>query len=67
MKKSDNENPERGSLPGRPAADGFRAPSGLRQLNSAVLFGGAREMVIEHEGEFYRLRCTSKGKLILTK
>ncbi|MGH6947864.1 MAG: hemin uptake protein HemP [Kiloniellales bacterium] len=38
-----------------------------RQIRSGELFGGTREVVIEHEGDCYRLRCTSKGKLILTK
>lgn len=31
------------------------------------LMGGARELVLLHAGEEYRLRITSKGKLILTK
>jgi len=26
-----------------------------------------KAVVIEHDGERYQLRCTSKGKLILTK
>jgi len=39
----------------------------VRRLTSAELLGGAREVLIEHESELYRLRCTSKGKLILTK
>lgn len=34
---------------------------------SADLFRGAREVLIEHEGDLYRLHRTSKGKLILTK
>jgi hemin uptake protein HemP len=38
-----------------------------RRIESARLFDGARELLIDHEGECYRLRCTSKGKLILTK
>jgi len=38
-----------------------------RQFNSRDLFGGVDEVVIEHEGAHYRLRRTSKGKLILTK
>ncbi|MGP1254338.1 MAG: hemin uptake protein HemP [Kiloniellales bacterium] len=37
------------------------------RIDSANLLAGAREILIEHEGETYRLRCTSKGKLILTK
>jgi hemin uptake protein HemP len=40
----------------------------LRQrFHSAELFGTAREVVIEHAGEEYRLRLTRQGKLILTK
>lgn len=31
------------------------------------LFAGAREILIEHNGEIYRLRITAKGGLILTK
>ncbi len=37
------------------------------RLCSAELFGTAREVVIEHAGEEYRLRLTRQGKLILTK
>jgi hemin uptake protein HemP len=39
----------------------------LRRVESAALLAGAREIEIEHRGELYRLRCTNKGKLILTK
>lgn len=40
----------------------------LRQrFHSAELLGKAREIVIEHAGEEYRLRLTRQGKLILTK
>lgn len=38
-----------------------------RVVRSAQLFCGDKEVVIEHDGERYRLRRTSKGKLILTK
>jgi hemin uptake protein HemP len=38
-----------------------------RQIRSTDLLGGSREVLIEHSGEFYSLRRTSKGKLILTK
>lgn len=38
-----------------------------RRIDSASLLAGAREIEIDHHGELYRLRCTSKGKLILTK
>lgn len=40
---------------------------GLRHVDSTVLFDGANEVIIEHDGDSYRLRCTAKGKLILTK
>lgn len=39
----------------------------VRRVTSDELLAGRRELVIEHSGEEYRLRVTSKGKLILTK
>ena len=36
------------------------------RISSRALLGGAREMIIEHEGREYRLRVTAQGKLILT-
>lgn len=39
----------------------------VRRIGSDVLFKGASEVIVSHHGEDYRLRCTSKGKLILTK
>lgn len=36
-------------------------------IDSADLLQGAREIAIRHDGAIYRLRRTSKGKLILTK
>ena len=38
-----------------------------RTFRSAEMFANAREVIIEHEGEHYRLRSTRNGKLILTK
>lgn len=38
-----------------------------RAITSEVLLAGARELVIKHAGEDYRLRLTNQGKLILTK
>ena len=49
------------------AAGPARAGEEKPRITSEALFGGAREILIEHEGEVYRLRHTSKGKLILTK
>ena len=37
------------------------------RLRSSDLLSGAREAIIEHGQEQYRLRLTSNGKLILTK
>ncbi|PCI14992.1 MAG: hypothetical protein COB71_00120 [Thiotrichales bacterium] len=39
----------------------------VRRLTSDELLAGQRELVIEHHGDEYRLRITSKEKLILTK
>lgn len=36
-------------------------------VGSRELLQGRREIFIEHGGEMYRLRITSKGRLILTK
>lgn len=44
-----------------------RVAENSHRLRSTEIFKGAREIVIEHGGEEYRLRRTSKGKLILTK
>ena len=45
------------------------APAALPPLvlSSEELFQGRRELMIEHGGEMYRLRITSRGRLILTK
>jgi len=42
-------------------------PTGKPRLRAEALFSGAREVIIEHAGEEYRLRLTKNGKLILTK
>ncbi len=44
-----------------------RPPEPARPLRSEELLQGAREVQILHAGEAYRLRVTSKDKLILTK
>lgn len=46
-----------------PSSDGK-----LRLLDSTQLFNrGSNEVLIQHQGEMYRLRLTRNGKLILTK
>ena len=49
--------------PQRPAAAGARP----RRLKVSELLEGAREAILEHGGQDYRLRITASGKLILTK
>jgi len=44
-----------------------RAADIERQVPSAALFQGQREIVIVHHGQEYRLRITRADKLILTK
>lgn len=61
---------EEGKSPGgasASASDLSEAQEGVRRISSAELLEGGRELVIDHDGVRYRLRCTSKGKLILTK
>lgn len=41
--------------------------SRIEVVASAQLFRGAKVVLIEHNGERYQLRMTSRGKLILTK
>ena len=38
-----------------------------RVVDSARLFEGASEVLIDHHGVIYRLKRTALGKLILTK
>ena len=43
-------------------------PAGSRRsMKSSELFAGGHVLLIDHGGEIYFLRETSKGKLILTK
>ncbi len=61
---------DEGKLSAPAQAAGERAVQRIgdeRVVRSALLFGDDKEVVIEHDGERYRLRHTSKGKLILTK
>lgn len=57
--------------PAQPGLQGFRPVQPIaaaqRVLDSGDLFTAGREVLIQHAEEFYRLRLTRKGKLILTK
>lgn len=39
----------------------------MRHVSSHELLAGARELVIQHQGDEYHLRLTRNDKLILTK
>ena len=43
------------------------SPSPRGAVSAELLFGGAKEIVIRHQGDDYRLRITRNDKLILTK
>ena len=49
------------------AARAASEPASVPHLESTRLLGAAGEAVIEHEGNLYRLRRTSRGGLVLTK
>jgi hemin uptake protein HemP len=42
-------------------------PSGKRSISFETLAQGAKEVLIRHAGQTYRLRLTKNGKLILNK
>lgn len=44
-----------------------RITASRRTTTTRELLAGGNELQIEHNGEIYTLRKTSKGKLILTK
>lgn len=41
--------------------------AGVPVYNSKDLFSGGSRVLIDHQGEYYRLQTTRQGKLILTK
>lgn len=67
MPDHDNAN----ARPSHPAQGASMAQRTLtvadNQLDSRELFASAREIVIAHGDDRYRLRLTSQNKLILTK
>ncbi len=54
-------------LPAGVARAGQAAQLEVQRIASDALFGGGRELEIEHAGALYRLRVTALGRLILTK
>ena len=55
--------PQTDHTAGRAATNSASVP----HLSSVRLLGAAGEAVIEHEGNLYRLRRTSRAELVLTK
>ncbi|MEQ8823325.1 MAG: hemin uptake protein HemP [Filomicrobium sp.] len=43
------------------------AAKNVRRIPVLDLFEGSNELILIHNGDDYRLRITSKGRLILTK
>lgn len=41
--------------------------SAIRRIDSSELLGQGQQLIIDHNGQNYRLRITSNGKLLLTK
>lgn len=49
------------------ASAGRQGDSTIPRLKLSQLMSGGRELIIEHDGKDYRLRVTSRGRLILTR
>jgi hemin uptake protein HemP len=56
-----------GQPPQRSPADAETSQFGLQVVRSHELLNGRQEVLIEHSGQYYRLRITRSGKLILQK
>jgi hemin uptake protein HemP len=54
-------------MPGKPAQRPISARPPVKRIAVSDLLDGGREAVLLHDGDEYRLRLTSNGKLILTK
>ncbi|NKE47513.1 hemin uptake protein HemP [Roseomonas frigidaquae] len=55
------------AAPGEPAVISVPVSQEVAKVQSSDLLKGARELLIQHHGDTYRLRLTSNDKLILTK
>jgi hemin uptake protein HemP len=61
MASSDDKRPE------KTQGESQSRDTEIPRLRVTDLLGGAKEAILEHEGQLYRLRITSNRKLILTK
>ena len=60
-----NREPERPRGSGLSRADSL--PDGLKRTTTDALLGRDGRLFIEHRGDYYVLRVTRQGRLILTK
>lgn len=51
----------------KPSKDSEQIEQAVREYDSSQLLLGAKEVLIRHAGETYRLRLTKNDKLILQK
>ena len=54
-------------MPAKPAKRPMPSSRPAKRIAVSDLLDGGREAVLLHDGDEYRLRLTSNGKLILTK
>jgi len=66
MSAAPSNSPLRDAELSSPAVQSSGGPA-IPCLRSEALFGKAREILIQHDGGYYRLRVTHSNKLILTK
>lgn len=70
MKSSHDAEPTAAGIDGRTPIDPVRGDAAVRgglPVDVRALLQGAREVLLDLDGELYRLRITSRQKLILTK
>jgi len=63
----DSSSQVRNCMPGNPARKPISSVKPVKRIAVSDLLSGGREAVLLHDGDEYRLRLTSNGKLILTK
>ena len=54
-------------MPGKPVKKPISSSPPVKRIAVGDLLNGGREAVLLQDGDEYRLRLTSNGKLILTK
>jgi hemin uptake protein HemP len=64
---SDEADPENERIPLPQIDEVVRSQAGLRIFQFCELADQNCEVIIQHQGQEYRLKCTSRGKLLLVK